>query len=281
MIKKAIFFLLIITSGYGFACNCLDFNKAQKKAIEQNKFLLVHFSDSFYTNEKGDGIMSLPLLSDESNRIVDNYIFVCVPKTQHPSLLKKYNITEDFQLMILDSNGYELHRFKKFEKQVDIYNVLLNFTIPKGFFSSDFSNYSSCKNYSNATRLAIKYFDYSLLVEKALKPEIYKAANYYLEEATKLLSKKDELYKEKIEKIRIINLYYWAYNKNFDVLNQKINSFSASDLNENNLILFYFLKYMSSKSLQTDDFKEIDERIRKIEGFDGFVKKAELIMYQN
>jgi hypothetical protein len=199
----------------------------------------------------------------------------------HPSLLKRYNVTEEFQLMILDSNGYELHRFNSFERQVDIHNVLLNFTIPKDFFSSDFSNYMSCKNYSNATRLAIKYYDYSLLVEKALKPEIYKAANYYLKEATKLLSKKDELYKEKIEKIRIINLYYWAYNKNFDVLNEKINSFSASDLNENNLIRFYFLKYLSSKSLQTDDFKGIDEKTRTIEGFDSFVNKADLIMNQN
>jgi len=280
MIKKTLFFLLLITSSYGLACNCLDFNKAQKKAIEQNKFLLVHFRDSFYINEKGDGIMSLPLLNEESNQIFQNYIFVCVPKKQYPNLLKKYNITEEFQLLIIDSNGYELHRFKDFENQVDIYNVLLNFTIPKNFFLSDFSNFKKSKNYNNATRLAIKYFDYSLLVEKALKPEVYKVANYYLNEATKLLSKNDDSYLEKIEKINLINLYHWAFNKNFDVLNEKINSFNPSDINENNLNFFYFLKYISAKGILKEDFNEID-KTRKIEGFDGFVKKAELIMNQN
>jgi hypothetical protein len=42
--------------------------------------------------------------------------------------------------------------------------------------------------------------------------------------------------------------------------------------------MFYFLKYVTAKALQNDDFSLVEEKAKSIEGFDSFVKKAAVIL---
>ncbi len=75
-----------------FACDCLDFHKAAKKAYAENKFILAHFSNFHKVNSEGKGYLELNGLTDEEKEIFNShFIYVCISKIYSDNIIEKYN----------------------------------------------------------------------------------------------------------------------------------------------------------------------------------------------
>ncbi len=279
--KNTIFIFFIFIFHSTNACNCLTFKEAQKKSIASNKFILLHFGNSFYADDNNKGYLKMSDDNENNRFLSDNYIYVCVYKSESPEIYSNYKIEFSPQLLVVDANANEIIRFSEKNTNIEIVNALKNFTIPINFFASEFKSYQIKQGYSTALRLALKYFDYSFLIDFNLKKNVFKIAETYLIEAEKELSKKDEKFIEKIQKIQLFKLYHWAYNKNLDVLNEKLALIKPDSIHEDNIMIYYFLKYASAKALQTDNFSEIEKQVNQMEGFEYYKQKADLIININ
>ena len=82
-------------------------------------------------------------------------------------------------------------------------------------------NYFKMKNYTTSTRVYMKYLDYSLLVESEAKSKIINLSVDYLNDAKKDLSKKDENYNEKKQKLDLLALFELAYEKKYEKISKK------------------------------------------------------------
>ncbi len=278
IMKKAAIILLVFCAQFGLACNCGEFKQVQKAALAENKLMLVHFSNFYTEDDNGNPILNPIQEKQDLSAIMSNYAYVCVNNYHNSGWLKKLNINGFAQLLILDGNGKELYRFSNYEDPTEFVDALQNFSFSRGFFSQERQNFKKDQSYHTALRVAQKYFDYSLLVEQRFKKGVFAIGQSYIAEAEEALSKKDKAYAEKLQKIALFKLFHWAYEKNFSFLNQELVKMSTSDLFEGNSNLFYFLKYVTAKALQQEDFLQIEARTKTIDGFEFFVKKADIIL---
>lgn len=275
--KKILLFFFFLASVFSQACPCLSFKEAQKKALLANKFILVHFGN-YSQIEMGMPFLKEVQSAENSRILMENFIYVCVPKERSETLYKKFHINDSQTVLIVDANGVELFKFSNFESPENAVAVLQNFSFADPFLGNDLNNFHKNKSYNTALRLAQKYYDYSIVLDKNLKKHVFKAAEFYLDEAEAFLSKKDPILEEKNQKIALLKLYRWAYLKNFSLLNQNLQSFLEASIYENNKSAFYFLKYITAKVLHHNDFTEIAAQANQVEGFDYFIKKSALIL---
>lgn len=273
--------LLFMVSQFNYACNCAEYNKVRKEALRENKFMLVHFTNIF-TYEEADldatPIMNPAQQSDAVKELLKNYKYVCVTDDINASLIRKYNIKSFPQLLLIDGNGIEIYRFTDIGNSTEFVNVLENFVIPNDFLNSEMANYNKRKSYATAMRLAQKYLDYSLLIDPGLKQGVFAATKNYLEKAEELLPKRDEKCKENFQKLCLLQLSQLAYQKNFSFLNEKLDAYDEDAIFESNATLYYFLKYITAKALQQDEFPQIEKTTLSIDGFEYFRKKSDLIL---
>ena len=81
--KKAAFLLIFMFVQHAFSCNCLTYSEAKKKALKENKFIIAHFNNSFYTDSNRNGKFYFNELSIEQNKIFENFIYWCVPNNNY------------------------------------------------------------------------------------------------------------------------------------------------------------------------------------------------------
>ena len=279
--KNILIVLLFMVSPFSYACHCDGFNKVRKQALKENKFMLVHFTN-YFTYEKedfaGNPIMNPAQESDAVKELLKNYKYVCVTNAINASYLSKYKITRFPQLLLIDGNGNEVYRFTNLNDPAEFVSVIENFSIPEGFMGSEMAHYNQRKSYVTAMRLAQKYLDYSLLIDSGLKQGVFTAAKNYLEKAEELIPKNDEKSKEYLQKLRLLQLSQIAYQQNFSYLNEKLDAYAKAPIFESNNALYYFLKYITAKALQQDDFSQIEKITLAIDGFEYFRKKSDLIL---
>lgn len=276
--KKIAIIFFVFYAQFGLACNCGEFKQVQKTALAENKLMLVHFSNFYTEDDHGNPILNPIQEKQDLSDIMANYAYVCVNNFHNSGWLKKLNITGFPQLLILDGIGKELYRFSNYEDPTEFVDALQNFSFSRGFFSQERQNFKKDQSYHTALRVAQKYFDYSLVVDQRFKKGVFAVGQSYIAEAEQALSKKDKSYGEKLQKIELFRLFHWAYEKNFSFLNQELVKMSTSNLFEGNSNLFYFLKYVTAKALQQEDFLQIEARTKTIDGFELFVKKADIIL---
>ena len=273
---KNILFIIITALSFQLstACDCLTFNEAQKKALQNNQFILLHFSNCF-TFEADKPLLITGKYNHQEQQLLSNFVYVCLPKNNNDQYYNQYNIKSSPELLIVDVNGKLLYQFTNYKDPLEFITVLQNFILPQNILSGDIDNYNKKKGYNTAARLALKYLDYSLDVNKKY---IYNISGQYIAEAEALLSKKDPEYNQKVEKLQIFKLYHWAYQKDFSLLNEKLATYDESKINQDNLQYFYFLKYITAKALQAQDLAEIQSKTLQLPNFDFFIKKADLIL---
>jgi uncharacterized membrane protein len=100
----------------------------------------------------------------------------------------------------------------------------------------------------------------------------------YLDDAKKELSKKDENYSEKKQKIELLALYELAYNMKFEKVSKKLATLRENEISENNKNYYVFLKYLTSKALNSPDFANVEKLASGIEDFNYYIDKANLIL---
>lgn len=240
--------------------------------------MLVHFSDFYAEDDKGNAIMNPIQEKQDLSALMNNYAYVCVNQYHNTAWLKTFKVTHFPALLLVDGNGKEVYRFNDLGDEREFFEVLQNFSFSREFFICERQNFSKDHSFHTALRVAQKYLDYSLVVDPRYKNAVFSVGHSYIVEAEKALSKKDIAYAEKLQKLELFRLFHWAYGKNFSFLNQELTKLSVENLFEGNANLFYFLKYVTAKALQQDDFLQIEARGKTIDGFEFFVKKADIIL---
>lgn len=279
--RKILVTLLMICAQLGYACHCEEFRKVQKQALAENKFIIVHFSNHFtYESDdmSGNPMMNPIQENKDVQQLMQSFLYVCATDRLNVSLIKQYQVTSFPVALIIDANGKEIYRFRDVGDSAEFYTAITNFSQPSGLLPGDVNGYHQKKSYYSALRIAQKYFDYSLLLDKEMKGGVYNLGKTYIADAEQSLSVKEEGYAEKKQKLELIKLLHWAYEKNFSFLDQQLSVFNPESIRESNTNLYYFLRYITSKALQKEDFSLIEAKTKDLEGFDAFVKKADIIL---
>ncbi|WP_395054914.1 thioredoxin family protein [Flavobacterium sp.] len=274
--KKFIFFITLFLSQFVNASWITSFEEAQKLSLATNKFIVVDFWATWCGPCKK---MDYDSWSDqEVGVILQDYIQLKIDIDTNRELANKYDIKSIPNMFIMDGNGKVVYSFLGYRNASELKKEIEKFAISTEFMSLDLINYFKKNSFNTSARVAQKYLDYSLYVDEEIKSNILKVSDKYLSDAKKDLSKKEDDYKDKYQKLELLELFRFAYSLNFTKLEKKLLQFKEFDILESNLNYYYFLKYMVAKGLNKEDFAEIDSKYKLIEGFDYFIKKSELIL---
>lgn len=273
--KKGVILFVLFFSQLSNAAWLTSFEDAQKLALSSNKFILVDFWATWCGPCKKMDMDSWN--NEEIVSILNNYVPVKIDIDKDHDIAGRYGVVSIPNMYIMDGNGKIVHSFTGYHDSVQLKRELVKFAFSTEFLTNDLVNFYKVKNYNTSLRVYQKYLDYSLLVDKDVTGGIIGVAERYIADAKNEISKKDEDYIEKKQRLDLLSLYSLGYQKRFEKLAKKIQEFQENDIKESNLNYYYFLKYLSSKALDKGNLS-IDEAYNNIEGFDYFIQKATMIL---
>ena len=197
--KKLALLGFLLLSQFSNAQWMTSFDEAKKMALATNKFIIVDFWATWCgpckqmdMNSWGDA---------EVNQVLENYIQVKLDIDVEKEIASKYGIESIPNMFIMDGNGKVVYSFMGYHNPNELKRELIKFAFSTSFLSNDLINYFKMKNYTTSTRAYMKYLDYSLLVDPEVKGKIINLGVDYLNDAKRDLSKKDENYNEKKQKL--------------------------------------------------------------------------------
>ncbi len=116
------------------------------------------------------------------------------------------------------------------------------------------------------------------MVDKELQYNFLQLGQAYFDDAENSLSKKDENYLGKKQKLDLFSIFVYAYQNKFKKLDIKLTSFNETEILVNNLNLYYFLMYISAKAQYKENFTTIEAKVASLDGFESFMKIANFIL---
>jgi thiol-disulfide isomerase/thioredoxin len=274
--KKVILLALFLCSAATQASEWLtSYSEAQKVALAGNKFMLVDFWATWCGPCKKMDADSWndPLVME----IMQNFVPVRIDIDQNKDLASKYSVDGIPNMYILDGNGKVVYSFVGYRSAVQLKTELQNFALSTEYLSMELINEFKFNGYGSEVRLSQKYFDFSLLVDKEIKNRFLKVAELYLADAKNNLSKKDADYEEKMQKIKLLENFGYAYDYNFKKLDKKMTELSEASIKESNLQMYLFLKLVAAKGLQDGSLSTIQEKVDSLQNHDYITTKADLL----
>ena len=244
---KKILFLFVLCSQFMNAIEVGSFEEAQKLALGTNKIIVV----DFWATWCGPCIrMDFNTWNDERVKsAMNDFIFVKIDIDKNRELANKYNVKSIPNIFFLDGNGFSIHNILGYKTPNEIIKYLENYNISTEIISIELINQYKKPNYYNLLKLISKYYDFTLYADNDLKGDLLHVCSLYLDESNNYLSKKEENYVKKKQKIELIKLFTLAYNFNFDKLDKKISEIKIAEIDESNYFDYWFLKYISTKAL--------------------------------
>lgn len=274
--KKLLSLSLLLIIQFTNANWVTSFDDAQKLALSSNKFMIVDFWATWCGPCKKMDNDSWS--NAEVNKLLESYIQVKIDIDQETALANRYGIQSIPNMFIMDGNGKVVYSFMGYHDAKQLQKELEKFAFSTEFLTNDLINYFKAKNYNTSTRVFMKYLDYSLLVDSEAKDRMIAMAGEYLDDAKKDLTKKDENYAAKKQKLDLLSLFVLAYQKKFDKISKKLGDFNESEIAEGNKNFYNFLKYFSSKGLNDANFTTLENNLKTVEGFDYYIEKTNFIL---
>ena len=293
--KKLLLFLTLTITVSNFCMSqewLTSFEAAKRIALVQNKFLFMIWEDAaaipypvIMSDENGNEILFSDLFGhEEINRIIwDYFVPVKVSESNYAELYDQIKDTkkrsyiaqfEDDNIKIMDANGSIVNTSISPEAYFNLSKFVSKYALNTTFINAELKNYSLQKDFGTAYRLASKYMDYAILVDKTVRPDIINLAEIYLDEADRYLS--ESIVTDKInfdQKSRLLRLSKdLLQNKPNKVLRQlkKIKPSEIVDANQSLLAYLYYTSYQLKKD-------EINAELWKAKVSAADLRKAQLI----
>jgi thioredoxin-like negative regulator of GroEL len=274
--RKIYLFSLLLLCQISNANWMTSFDEAKKMSLATNKFIIVDFWATWCGPCKK--MESDSWSNAEVNQILEGYVQVKVDIDADKELARHYGIESIPNMFIMDGNGKVVYTFSGYHDAEKLKRELQKFAFSTEFLSNDLINYFKMKNYNTSLRVFQKYLDYSLLVDTAVKDKILDLGESYLEDAKNELSKKDENYAEKKQKLDLLKLCEFAYDLKFEKVSKKLTELRENEIIGGNKNYYNFLKYITAKALNSQDFPSIESELTAIDGFDYYIDRANFIL---
>jgi len=235
---------------------------AKSLAYVQNKLLFVVWEDASYQqypvmikNEKGVAVVDDLFTNESINEVIwEHFIPVIISEQNYEVLfneikgkrgqtyIDKFN---DDTIKIMDVNGHIINTTISHYGYLDIVQFITTYAMDTSYLKAELGNYRTQQDFNTTYRLASKYIDFAVLVNKNAKPEIVKLSNYYLHEAESLMPNED--LKQKIELQHIKQELVLGKAKKVLRQLKRIDTSSIDSTNESLVAFLYFTSYLLLK----------------------------------
>lgn len=273
-IKKGIliFMLSLAMSNQGWSQEWMtSLDAAKRIALVQDKFLFMMWEDAtlipypvIMTDTNGTEVLFDDMFKNEEiNRIIWNFFVpVKVNENLYEELYDEIKDTrsklymsqfEDDNVKIMDANLNIVNTSYSPQAYFNLSQFITNFGLNTSFLNAELRNYSEHQDFGTSYRLASKYMDYAILVNKNVRKDIVDLALTYLDEADRYLvasdmdGKKD--FQDKISLLKYSE--YLLFNRPRKVL-RLLKRFDTSKIDETTESLLAFI-YYSAYQLRKDE----------------------------
>lgn len=274
--KKLVVVLLVFVFQMSEASSFTSFEKAQKVALASNKMLIIDFTASWCGPCKK---MDMDTWGDEKVKLLlENFVFVKIDIDSNKELAFKYNVKSIPNVFILDSNGIVVKSFLGYMGANKFIDAVGSYALSTEYLSKELINQYKFPCYINSIKTALKYYDFSLYLDDEIKLDFLLVSDLYLTQAKKYLKKNDPSFVIKKQKIELANLCYYAYKFNFEKLDKKLSDIKTEEIQQENLDIFWFLRYIVSKKLNKEDLDLVDGNFKSFDNYDYLFSKAALVL---
>lgn len=293
--KKLLLFLTLTITVSNFCTSqewLTSFETAKRIALVQNKFLFMIWEDAasipypvIMNDENGKQVLFENLFDNEDiNRIIwDYFVPVKVSESNYAELYDQIKDTrkrsyiaqfEDDNIKIMDANGIIVNTSMSPEAYFNLSKFVSKYALNTTFINAELKNYSLQKDFGTAYRLASKYMDYAILVDKTVRPDIINMAEIYLDEADRFLLESGATDKINFDqKSRLLRLSKYLLQNNPNKVLRQLKKLKPSEINEANQSFLAYL-YFTSYQLKQD---EINAELWKAKVSAVDLRKAQLM----
>lgn len=297
MKKTALILLLIfssIASSYAQEWYT-SFDVAKRLALLQDKMLLVMWESTLdyqypvmLVSEQNIPIFIDINQNDDVNSIIwESFVPVLLPESNYQDLYNKskktrstkyLNKLQDDSIKIMDVNGNILNIEPDYFQVQNLSLIIAKYALNTSFLEDEFTNYLKEVNITTAFNLGSKYLDFSIYVQKEVRPEIIELANIYFNEAEQFLEDSDLNNKFGFsQRLDFIKIEEQVILDNPSKARRFLKRIDADEIDSTNLSLYNFLNYTTFKLLKDEEKAGLWEN--KLSATD--LKKAVLIINNN
>ena len=279
-------FILLVLVGFTIALPAQNWMEsleiATRLARGQNKLVLMVWQEAseyplsvIVKNEQGRDIYIKNIFeSPELTKLLWTYFVpVKVDEVFYEDMLKEIegkrnqsyiDSFNDDSLKILDANGNILGSTGSVSEVLNLSNFIGKYNLNTSYLKQELVNYFNKKDFYTSFYLASKYMDYSILVNKSVRPEILKLANIYFSEAEQFLET-DTALKNKVslrQRLVLTKLKEDLIKDKPKRVLRQLKKMDESALTDANKSLKKFLEYTSYKLLrETEKFSNLEKDI--------------------
>lgn len=215
---------------------------------QNNRATFVNLFDSEYVNEK----LWEHFIPVRVGEYMYDQLFKDIEGKRKQSYINRFN---DDSIKIMDINGNILDTYSFNATFLNLDNFIKIYALNTSYLKQELKNYRGKKNFFTAFRLASKYIDYALFVNKRVRKKMIDLADVYIHEADTFLQQSTAENKAAfIQKSKLLKLKrYLILNKPKRVL-KSLNKLEDGKVHSINKPLVAFL-YHTSYRLQKDKEK--------------------------
>ncbi len=280
---KNILFSCICALGLSFSGSAQvkwmdDFKTAQKLSVVSNKLMIVEFWATWCMPCKK---MDQEVWSSEAvGKLSENFVPVKIDADNNMQLMGKFGVDRIPYFFITDSQGNILYNKYGFTSEHEIKNLLERYSINLSYMQGALVQYYQQRNYITTMRLANKYLDYSLFVNKIIRGDILKLSDHYLNEAEQLLDRNQDNYVFMVQKVELLKAVIDLYDEKFDKVERYLDKkIEAYELKAQNRVLYAYLNYCVScgkgEPLEMDKWRK---ELKKYSTGDLYLSRAEKLL---